>query len=219
MEKHLEKLSKNPLFNDLNMEELKAMLLCLSARAVSFEKNSYIFTEGSENSNIGIVISGRVHIIKDDYWGNRTILAEMGASDMFGEAFCFAGVKIMPVSVIALENTGILLFDYKRILNTCAKTCSYHTKLISNMVGIISRKNMLLTQKMQYITQKKTRDKLLSYLSAQSELYGNNKFDIPFNRQELADYLSVERSAMSNELCKMRDENLIDFHKNHFHLY
>ncbi|HKL73849.1 MAG TPA: Crp/Fnr family transcriptional regulator [Clostridia bacterium] len=218
MKKYLELLAKNPLFRNIKNTEMSFLLKCLSARIEVFEKNSYIFTAGEIISNIGIVVSGKAHIIKDDHWGNRTILSNLIRGELFGEAFIFADLEVSPISVVAVERCEILFLDSHKLLTTCPKPCLYHTAIISNMVKILAQKTLQLTQKMHFITQKKTRDKLLNYLSYQEVRVKSKSFNIPFNRQELADYLSVERSAMSKELCKMRDEGILEFNKSHFTL-
>lgn len=218
MKKYLELLAKNPLFRNIKNTEMSFLLKCLSARIEVFEKNSYIFTAGEIISNIGIVVSGKAHIMKDDHWGNRTILSNLIRGELFGEAFIFADLEVSPISVVAVERCEILFLDSHKLLTTCPKPCLYHITIISNMVKILAQKTLQLTQKMHFITQKKTRDKLLNYLSYQEVRVKSKSFNIPFNRQELADYLSVERSAMSKELCKMRDEGILEFNKSHFTL-
>lgn len=218
MKNYLDIVKNNPLFQNINNEELASLLKCLQARVKIYEKNSYIFSEGGKVSEIGIIISGRVHIIKDDYWGNRSILSELNEGEMFGEAFSFAGEKSSPVSVLAVERCETLLINFNNILHACPTPCLHHTMIITNLIKILAKKTVLLTQKMQFITQKKTREKLLSYLSAQEKAANSSTFEIPFNRQELADFLSVDRSAMSNELSKMRNEGILDFDKNRFTL-
>ncbi|NLL56037.1 MAG: Crp/Fnr family transcriptional regulator [Clostridiales bacterium] len=218
MKEYLQITQKNALFNNIDDQDILHLLNCLSARVEVFEKNSYIIMEDGKVSDIGIVLDGRAHVIRDDFWGNRSILAELKQGEMFGEAFAFAGQETAPVSVISVEKCKILFLSVQNMLSTCLAPCSRHIALINNLIKILAQKNVLLTQKIQFVTQKKTRDKLLAYLSSQEKLAHSNTFTIPFNRQELADYLSVDRSAMSNELSKMRDEGILDFNKNLFTL-
>ena len=166
----------------------------------------------------GMVETGKLQIIKEDYWGNRSIIETAGPGDVFGEAFSCAEIVPVPVSVVAAEQTRVLLFDYQKLLTTCSSSCEFHTRVIKNMIRILAEKNIMLMQKMEHITKRSTREKLLSYLSTQAFIKKSSSFDIPFNRQELADYLSVDRSAMSAELSRMRDEGMIRFKKNHFTL-
>jgi CRP-like cAMP-binding protein len=208
-----------PLFLGIDGAELHTLLDCLSASKKRYKKGGFIFRAEENVTSVGVVLSGSVHVIQEDFWGNRTILARIGPGGLFGEAFSCAEVDKLPVSVMAAESAEILFIDYKRIVTTCSSSCSFHTGLIKNMMHILARKNVLLTQKIEFVTQRTTKDKLLAYLSAQARQAASDTFEIPFSRQELADYLSVDRSAMSNELCKMRDEGILRFHKNHFELH
>ncbi|OPZ86615.1 MAG: Nitrogen fixation regulation protein FixK [Firmicutes bacterium ADurb.Bin419] len=218
MKKNLKILKTSPLFSDIDEKDLLTMLNCLSARKAVFTKDSYIFTAEGIVNDVGIVLSGSVNIIKEDFWGNRAILAKTQSGELFGEAFSFAGAKRLPVSVVAAEKTEVLFVDFKKITTTCSSSCNFHTQLISNILKILAQKNIMLTQKLEHIVKRTTREKLLSYLSEQAIKHASNNFTIPFNRQELADYLSVDRSAMSNELSKLRDEGILEFSKNNFKL-
>ncbi len=211
-------LERSALFSGIEKTNLLAMLKCLSAKSMVYEKDEYVVSAGESVSKIGIVLSGSVDLIKEDYWGNRTIFARAGAGEMFGEAFSCSESKIMPLSVVALERSQILFIDYRKIITTCSSSCEFHTRLISNMLRILAEKNILLMQKMEHITKRGMREKILSYLSEQAVLQKSNTIAIPFNRQELADFLSVDRSAMSKELCRMRDEGMLEFRKNRFTL-
>lgn len=218
MGKNLDVLTECPLFAGINKSELEALLNCLSATERKYERNGYIFLAGEIVTSMGIVLSGSVHIIREDFWGTRKILAHIESGGLFGESFSCAEIKKLPVSVLAAEVSDILLVDYRKIIMTCPSACAFHTGLIQNMLRILAKKNVLLTQKIEFITQHTTRGKLLSYLSAQARQSRSNSFTIPFNRQELADYLSVDRSALSNELSKMRNDGILTFHKNRFQL-
>jgi len=218
MEKYLFTLIKCPLFAGIKEAELLTLLDCLSASEKKFKKGSYIFMSGETVNFIGLVLSGSVHIIREDFWGNRAILAHIGPGGLFGEAFSCAQIKKLPVSAFAAETAVVLLLDYRKIITTCSSACMFHTGLIKNMLRILAEKNVMLTQKMEFITQRTTREKVLAYLSAQARQAGGGNFEIPFNRQELAEYLSVDRSAMSRELSKMQDEGILLFHRNHFEL-
>lgn len=211
-------LQKCALFKNIDTDELKGMLNCLDARAVSYSRNEIIFCEGDPARYVGIVLSGKVQIIKEDFFGNRNIIALMEVSQMFGEAFACAGVKKLPVTATAICDSEILLMPCRRIITTCSNSCEFHNRIISNLLQILAAKNLLLNQKLELISRRTTRDKLMAYLMAQAKQNKSNTFTIPYNRQALADYLGVDRSAMSTELGKMRREGLIDFHKNQFYL-
>lgn len=207
---------QSPLFKGIAEKELKELLKCLNAKETAYEKNEFIFRAGDKASSIGVIISGGVHVLKEDFWGNRTILAKLEEGDLFGEAFACREEEKLPVSVMAVEKSRILFVDYRRIINNCPNTCVFHASLIENMIRILAGKNVMLTQKMEHLSKRTTREKILSYLSAQAVRCGSNVFTIPFNRQELADFLCVERSAMSAELGKMRKEGLLSCEKNRF---
>jgi CRP-like cAMP-binding protein len=218
MKKNLEVLAHCALFANITESELISLLSCLSAKDLTFKKGEFLFIAGDSVLNIGIILSGNIQIIKEDYWGNRHILTGLGASEIFAEAFSCAELKRCPVSAVATEDTTVMLIDYKKIITTCPNSCIFHTKLIHNMIGVLAQKNIALTEKMNHLTKKTTGEKLLSYLSEQSRQKNSSTFDIPFNRQELADYLSVDRSAMSYELSKLQKMGVIEFRKNHFEL-
>lgn len=207
-----------PLFAGIQEKEITSILNCLDAKTKVFPKNSFIVSVNDPASLVGIIVYGNVNIIKEDFWGNRSILAHLGQSDLFGEAFSCAQLPLFPVSVFAVEETEVLLFDYKKMMQTCSSACISHIQLIQNMIQILANKNIMLTQKMEHLSKRTTKEKLLSYLSSQAMKAHSQSFEIPFNRQELADYLSVDRSAMSNELSKMREEGILVFHRNHFEL-
>ena len=206
------------LFTGIPGSGLKSMLDCLAARQKHFAKDSFIIMAGGKMDWIGIVLSGAIHILREDYWGKRKIIARIESGASFGEAFAYAEVKELPVSIIAAEESEVLFLDCRRILKQCSSVCTFHASLIKNLALLLAEKNIAFIQKLEHITQTTTREKLLSYLSGQAQLERKSSFDIPFSREELADYLSVERSAMSAELSKMRDDGLILYRKNHFEL-
>ena len=218
MEKYLETIEQCPLFAGINDFDLKALLHCLVATQHSYKKGEYVFSAGDTVQSVGIVLSGGVHILQEDYWGNRTILANISPGGLFGEAFSCAEIDSLPMSVITVETTEVLLIDYKRIITTCSSSCVFHLALIKNMMKLLAQKNIMLTQKMEIVTHRTTRERLLAYLSAQAIKAGKNRFIIPFNRQQLADYLSVERSAMSAELSHMQVDGLIRTNRSEFEL-
>jgi CRP-like cAMP-binding protein len=174
--------------------------------------------EGGEWNYLGVVITGVLHIVRDDFWGNRNIVARIEEGDLFGEAFVCGGVKQIPVSITVEEDAEILLFDLGRIIGVCSSACKFHTLLIKNMISALAVRTINLMEKIEHITRHTTREKILSYLSVMAKKTKSTVIEIPFDRQELADYLSVERSALSAELGRMRDEGLLEFRKNSFTL-
>ena len=218
MQELLTTIKKCNLFDQISEAELGSLLRCLKAVVKRYVKGSFIFSAGESAQKVGIVLNGSVHVIKEDYWGDATILTDIGPGGVFGEAFACAGRERLPVSVVSAQECEVLLIDCKKMLAACSAACAYHGRLIQNLITILADKNILLTQKIDVLTRRTTREKLLAYLSAQAREAGDRKFHIPFNRQELAEYLSVDRSALSNELSKMRNEGILRFHKNAFEL-
>ena len=211
-------IKKCPLFAEIDDPDLRALINCLMATQKSYSKNEFVFSAGDSAQSVGIIVSGSVHILQEDYWGNRTILANIDSSGLFGEAFSCAETESLPVSALAVEDSEIMLIDYRRIIVTCSSSCAFHNRLIKNMIKILAKKNVMLTQKMEIVTYRTTRERLRAYLSLQAIKAGKNRFTIPFNRQQLADFLSVERSAMSAEISRMKADGLIWTEKSEFEL-
>lgn len=218
MKKYLEILKKCPLFYEIDDEDILKVLHCLGAKVDTFDKKYTIFREGSPAKYIGIVLSGKVQVARNDYFGNRTILSNMGASELFSEAFAAAGTVSMPVSVIASETSEIMFIDCNHILHTCKNGCSFHHQLIFNLMKDLAEKTIMFHQKIEIISKRTTREKLLSYLMACSKNFGASSFVIPFDRQELADFLGVDRSGLSVEISKLKKEGVIDSHRSRFKL-
>ena len=204
------------LFSGVSEEELAAMLSCLDTRMEAFPKEAFVLRTGDTVESIGIVLSGSVLVIQEDIWGNRNILSKAGPAQTFAAAFACAPGSILNVSVIADTPTTVLFLNVKRILHVCPSACSHHSRIIRNLLTDLAEKNLRFSEKLTHMGQRTTRAKLMSYFSAEAQRLGTYEFDIPFSRQQLADYLAVERSGLSLELGKMRDEGLLDFHKNHF---
>ena len=218
MEEFLPLLSASPLFLGMSGDQILSMLACLSPRRKAFEKGAFILREGEATDAFGFVLAGHAHVIQEDFWGNRNLLTDIAAGEIFAESYaCSQGVPL-GVNVVALEYTLVLFLDVHRALSTCSAACAFHNALIRNLVALLASKNLLMNEKLQHITHRSTREKLLSFLSAQSAKAGTGAFEIPFNRQQLADYLSVDRSAMSGELCRLRDEGILRFHRSRFEL-
>ena len=216
MEKYLNVLKKCTLFDGMNDEEIYVMLSCLKARVVTASKGEYIFTEGEPDKYVGIVLSGEAQIIMVDFFGNRNITASIDPADVFGESFACADVEAMPVSVVASEASEIMLINCGYIIDVCSRACTFHNRMIYNMMKIVAKKNIEFNRKIEITSKRTTRGKLMAYLMTQAKMRGSNNFTIPFDRQELADYLGVERSAMSAELSRMRQEGLVDYKKSWF---
>lgn len=218
MKKYIEILKTVSLFKDIKESDLQPLLACLSPKIAQYEKNDIVFMSGDSINSFGIVLSGQVQIVLEDFYGNRSILAQTGKGNLFGESFAFAENKTLPVSVITAAESELLFIDSRRITSPCANSCIYHKQLIQNMLNILALKNISLTQKIELVSKKTIREKLLAYLSSEAQKAGKSSFSIPFDRQGLADYLSVDRSAMSAVLSNLRNEGIINFRKNKFEL-
>ena len=219
MENFISFLKRTKLFSGVGEENIASMLNCLNASVRQYNKNEYAFRQGEYIRNLMMLLEGRLYIQKEDYWGNLSILNEISPGEMIGEAYIAPGSGTLMNDVVTAEDCTILLFDIERILSVCPSACPFHTQLVKNLFYAVSDKNRSLVQKIDYMSQRSTREKLLSYLSDEAKKANSRSFTIPFNRQQLADFLSVDRSAMSNELCKMRDEGMLAFHKSEFTIY
>lgn len=218
MKKYIPVLKRTKLFSGVGEEDIASLLSCLGARKKEYKKGEYILREGEHISDIFILVEGKIHIQKDDYWGNRSILSVISVGEMFGEGYAAPESGALLNDVVAVEASSVIFFDVKRILTTCSSACRFHNMIVQNMFFAISDKNRKLVQKLGHMSGRTTRAKLISYLSEEAKRQGSSAFTVPFNRQQLADYLCVDRSAMSNELCKMRDEGMIIFEKSRFEL-
>ncbi|MBQ8171462.1 MAG: Crp/Fnr family transcriptional regulator [Oscillospiraceae bacterium] len=218
MKKYIPVLKRTQLFSGVGEEEIGAMLNCLQAQLYTYKKGEYVLRQGEHLDKILVLVGGKLHIQRDDYWGNRSIISMVSVGEMFGEAYVAPESGTLTNDVLAIEDSAVIFFDVKRIITVCSAACRFHSMVVQNLFFAISEKNRRLIQKLGYMSKRTTREKLLAYLSEEAERHNRSEFSIPFNRQQLADFLSVDRSAMSNELCKMRDEGLITFEKNRFEL-
>lgn len=218
IEKYLPILRSAALFKDVGSENISLMLDCLSARLVTYPKATTIFAIGTHISEMGLVLEGNVRLEHSDYWGNRTILANIDSGELFGEVYACNSRLVTNVCATTSSRTIVLLMDAHKMTTTCPQSCTFHARLIQNLMAVMSGKAYGLTCKINHLTRRTTREKLLSYLSEQAMQQGSNIFSIPFSRQELADFLAVNRSAMSIELAKMKQAGLVRFTKNRFEL-
>ncbi len=218
MKKYIGILKHTKLFSGVSESDIEAMLTCLNAQVRDYDKGEYIFRQGEHLENICVLLSGCVHIQTDDYWGNRSIISEVGVFEMFGESYAVHSSTAVLNDAVATTHSTVAFFNVNKLMTVCQSACRFHSLVIQNLLITLSGKNRQLVQKLTHMAKRTTREKLISYLSYHSKLNSSNSFSIPFNRQQLADFLSVDRSAMSNELCKMRDDGLITFDKNNFTL-
>lgn len=209
-------LANTQLFRGISESEIEELLLCLGAHDRSFQKGDVIFRAGSPVDEFGLVLSGSVNIVVNLYWGNSIIIGHMGKGEVFAENYAAVPGKELLCDVVACEDTHVLFLKMQSVMTTCRMGCAYHNRIIQNMLRISAQNNLNMSSRMMHTASKSLRERLLSYLSEQALERGSAHFTIPFNRQQLADYLAVNRSAMSNELSKMQEEGLITFRKNEF---
>ena len=216
MENFLPVIRSSQLFSGISAEEISAMLGCLDAKGESFPKGTFLLRAGDTAEAIGLILSGSVLVIHEDIWGNRNIVSKAGPGETFAAAFACAPGSVLNVSVIAETHVTAMFLNVKRILNVCPSACAHHNRIIRNLLGELAEKNLRFNEKLTHVGQRSTRSKIMSYLSAEAQRLGTYEFDIPFSRQQFADYLGVERSGLSLELGKMKKDGVLDFHKNHF---
>lgn len=214
---HLNIISQAELFSGYGPDELNLMLGCLNARIKEYPKNQTVFGQGTVIAEIGIVITGALQIQQTDLFGNNNILTSLEPKSIFGESYASSGLPL-PIEVVASQDSTVVFVDYDKIIHPCAKNCVDHSQLVTRMVKLLAIKNMFLTEKIATISKRTTREKLLHYLNGESKRHQARTFTIPFNRQGLADYLVVDRSAMSAELSKLKKEGIIDYHKSTFRI-
>lgn len=211
-------LSKTQLFHGIQEREIPELFHCLMPRERKFQKDEVIFRAGSPVIEIGLVESGSVNIIVNLYWGSSIIFGHVRKGEVFAENYAAIPGKELICDVVACEETEILFLNMQNMLTTCRKGCTFHNRIIKNMLSISAKKNLNMSYRMMHTASKSLRQRLISYLSEQALEHGSSHFTIPFNRQQLADYLAVNRSAMSNELSKMQEDGLINYSKNEFTL-
>ncbi len=212
-----DQLAACPLFAQISASELQALFSCLQPRTRTAARHEIIFFQSDPARDMGVVLSGAVEVVQEDIYGRRTIIARLGPGQLFGESFAGASIAHLPVSVIAAEASRLALFDCTKILSPCSG-CTGHRQLIQNLLRIVCEKNLQLNRKLYCLSRPTTREKLMAYLLEQARLNHSHSFTIPFDRQALADYLGVERSAMSAELSKLRRDGILETHRSHFRL-
>lgn len=218
MQKYMPVLEKCPLFCGMKPEEITAILACLGATKKEYGKNAPIFLEGDPAGNLGVLLSGSAQIVRDDYYGRHSIVSGIEPAQIFGEAFACADVERLPVSVITTSQSAVLIIDCHRIATPCSNACTFHSRMMLNLLRVVANKNLLINRKLEIISRRTTREKLLTYLMTQAKLNRSDNFTIPFNRQELADYLGVERSALCAEISRLRSDGILESRRSSFRL-
>lgn len=218
MERFSAILLQCPLFAGVQASELSAMLPCLNPQIVRKAKGDFVFHTGDAARQMGIVLSGGVQVVQEDYHGDRSIVGMLRPGQLFAETFALAQVEALPVSVVCTEDSQLMLLDCHRLITTCPTACAHHQRIVLNLLHATAAKNLQLHHKLTILTQRTTREKLLTYLSDQARIHHGRDFVIPFDRQALADYLGVERSALSAEISKLRNSGVLESEKSHFKL-
>ena len=216
MKKFPVEMKKSPFFEGIEDTEEEKVLKGLDAHEMTYDKENYILHCGEQVKEMGMLVSGGLLIVQEDFWGNRNLVAKIGPGDVFAETFACMQRRNINVNVIAEEAANVLWLNVQNILDADGETEGWKLVLLRNLLENMAEKNLRFNEKLTHMGKRNTREKLLSYLSAEAQKHGASEFDIPFSRQQLADYLSVERSAMSTELGKLRDEGMLSFRKNHF---
>ena len=218
MKKYLPALIGCPVFSGIQEGDLLAMLSCMDAQVCRFSRNQPILRAGDPARYMGVVLSGHVQVVRDAVCGSRSIVADFGPPHIFGAAFACSGADVLPVSVIATADSEIMLIDCRRIITVCSNTCSFRAKMIANLLRTVSERNIFFNQKLEIITKRTTREKILAFLDVHAKKNGALRFSIPYNRQQLAEYLGVGRSAMVTEMTRMKKDGLIDYRGNEFEI-
>lgn len=219
MKQYLFILRNSPFFQGMTEEEILSVLQCVSATVQHKQKDEYILRVGDSTESMGLVLSGSVLVLQEDLWGHRNIIHRIGPGEYFAEPFAATAGSVLNVSVVADEDAQIMLLNMERFLKTCPHACAHHSRMVRNLVSVMAKRVLDLNEKLTHMAKRSTREKLLSYLSAESMRQGKLSFTIPYDRQQLADYLSVERAAMSVELSKLQKEGLLKTNRNHFELF
>ena len=218
MQANVNLLQKIPLFKGIKVKDFGALFACVGVRKESYEKGEFVFLNGNVTKSIGILLAGRVQTVKEDIFGNRAILNDLGPKAVFGESFVCGGSYALTVSVQAVENSDVLFLPFERVMHMCPSGCSFHNAMIKNMVEMIARKNIKLVEKLEVLTKRSLREKMLAYLSLLAQELGSATVTSAMGRVDLADFLGVDRSALTRELNRMRDAGLIVFDKNTYTL-
>lgn len=219
MEKYLSQLAQTPLFSSLAATEIPQMLSCLEAKLIPFRSKEVIFYQDQIVKEIAVVLAGTVQVLTVDTLGNRTITTALHRGELFGRLGSSAEQMKSPVAVEAVTDCDVLFLRFDKLVAPCSNACRFHSRVIANMMSVLADRNLLMNKKLAILSQRSIREKLLTFLLWQSEIAGSPAFTIPYNRDELADFLSVNRSALSRELSLMVNEGLLETQRSHFRLF
>lgn len=206
MEQYFEVLEKCPLFKGVQRDDISGILKCFEVKIKEYRKGETVFLQGDAVNFFGIVLEGSIQIIRNDYYGNRSIVTTTMPSQLFAETFAFTKASSVPLSAWASSDSTIMLINPEKIIGQCSRACSFHSRIISNLIKVMASKNLEINKKLEIVSKRTTRDKLMTYLFLTSQELGIKSFTVPFNRQELADYLEVDRSGLSAEISKLKKD-------------
>lgn len=218
MTEYLEVLRRSPLFRGMGTEELSALLDCMGGRPRRMKKGDIILSAGEPATHLGIVLAGRVQVSRLKADGQRIVMGEIRPGHLFAESFACARAEALPVTVTAGADGAVLLLDSGRLSSPCSAACSFHSRLISNLLSVLAHKNLSLADKVEYLSGRNIRERLLSYLEDLCLKAGKNTVTVPFDRQALADYLCVDRSALSRAIGQLRQEGVLEADRGKFML-
>ena len=212
-------LLESPLIEGFAQEEI-ALLLSLYQNGIrTYKKNEIIFEAGEKVEEIGVILDGDVDTIQEDFWGNQMLLGRFRKGQIFADSFVLASAAGLPFTVYSVKKSAVLFLDYKRMLEPNPKICGMHARLTRNLLSISAKKNMFLLRKINQLTRRTVREKIMAYLSAEAEKRGTSTFTIQYNRQSMADYLGIDRSSLSSELSRLQKEGVLSYYKNSFTLH
>lgn len=218
MEKYFSVLEGCTLFDGIATQDIPGLLACLGASVRQFSRQQQILSEGEPAQFVGILLSGSAQVVSQDIYGNRSILSKIMPGQLFGESFACAGAETLPVSVVANEDCAVMLVDCRRITTSCSNACGFHNRMIYNLLQAVAQRNLEFHQKLEITAKRTTREKLMAYLLSEAKAAGSREFTIAYDRQGLADYLGVERSAMSAELGRLQRDGVLKTNRSRFTL-
>lgn len=217
-EKYIDILSKNKLFQDMTKDDINVILNCIKPKISKFKKNEFIAINGDDFKSVGILLEGNAIVVKENVAGRRIFITNLTSGDMFGEMAVFSEKSIIPATIEAQNNCTVLFLSGKKIISECKNICMLHHTLIRNILKIISDRALFLNKHISYLNIKSIRGKISTFLIEQYRKTGRTTFKLPLNRNELAEFLNVSRPSLSREICRMRDEGLLDFNRSSFYI-
>ncbi|MCL2399410.1 MAG: Crp/Fnr family transcriptional regulator [Defluviitaleaceae bacterium] len=217
-ENYIKDLTQTDLFSNITLNELTNLLKCIYAGCANYRKDDFIIEKGNTVSAFGVMLSGQSRSIKWDLSGRLIILTFIEKGSVIGAMVAAKAEHISPVSVQATEDSVVMLIPFNRIITRCKNNCPQHEQLLRNYISVVAEKGLELYERIDCLLEPTVRDKILTYLSRISREQHSQTFTIPINRNAMAEYLNIERSALSRELSSMKKDGLIDYHKSCFRL-